>query len=200
VSIGDLALVATAVIALVALLRPDIERVFQRRRGTIEMHPAGRLEVGFSNYGPTIGVQGTLQAISGDRFIIFSKVTVERVADNLRHEFQWAVFRPQSLSRALEQVEIASGFLLSAAAPRRFSIQFHDSATADNYRQSLIELQQLWRDYLQTQAIDIANIPSAQIRGIYQTFHAARIAEISPIHQVIDRQFYWISGNYRMTL
>jgi len=148
-SIGDLALVATAIIALVALLRPDIERVSQRRRATIEMHPAGRLEVGFSNFGPTIGVQGTLQAISGDRFIAFSKVSVERVVDNLRHEFQWAVFRPQSLSGALEQVEIASGFLLSAAAPRRFSIQFHDSTTADNYRQSLIELQQLWRDYLQ---------------------------------------------------
>jgi len=199
-SIGDLALVATAIIALVALLRPDIERVFQRRRATIEMHPAGRLEVGFSNFGPTIGVQGTLQAISGDRFIAFSKVSVERVVDNLRHEFQWAVFRPQSLSGALEQVEIASGFLLSAAAPRRFSIQFHDSTTADNYRQSLIELQQLWRDYLQAQAIEIADLPPAQIRGIYQIFHAAHITEIAPLHQMIDRQCYWNAGNYRMTL
>jgi hypothetical protein len=54
-SISDLALSATAVIALVALLRPDIERVFQRRKAVIDVHPAGRLEVGFSNFGPTIG-------------------------------------------------------------------------------------------------------------------------------------------------
>lgn len=76
-SIGDLALTATAVIALLALLRPDIERVLQGRKVTpIEMHPAGRLEVGFSNFGPTIGVQGTLQAIDTDRFISSGRVTV----------------------------------------------------------------------------------------------------------------------------
>jgi len=144
-SIGDLALSATAVIALGALLRPDIERMFQRRRAVIDLHPAGRLEVGFSTFGPTIGLQGTMQAVNGDEFISFSKVTVERVADNLRHEFQWAVFRPQSFSGTPQQTfEIASGFLLTVASPRRFNIQFHDSATADNFRQSLIDLQRLW--------------------------------------------------------
>jgi hypothetical protein len=73
-SIGDLALIATAVIALVALLRPDIERVFQRRKAVVDVHPAGRLEVGFSNFGPTIGLQGTMQAINGDEFIAFSPI------------------------------------------------------------------------------------------------------------------------------
>jgi hypothetical protein len=74
-------------------------------------------------------------------------VTVERVADNLRHVFQWAVFLPQSFSGTAQQTfEIASGFLLSVASPRRFNIHFHDSETADNFRQSLIELQRLWRD------------------------------------------------------
>jgi hypothetical protein len=166
-SIGDLALTATAVIALVALLRPDIERVFQRRKAVIDVHPAGRLEVGFSNFGPTIGLQGTMQAINGDEFIGFSRVTVERVADNLRHEFQWAVFRPQSFSGTAQQTfEIASGFLLSIASPRRFNIQFHDSATADNFRQSLIDLQRLWMDYLQAQAIVLANVPAGQMRGM----------------------------------
>jgi len=116
----------TALIAFVALVRPDIARMFDRLTATIEMHPAGRLEVGFSNFGPTIGVQGTLQAIGSDKFISFSKVAVERVADNLRYEFQWAVFRPQSFSSAPQQTfEIASGFLLSVASPRRFNIQFH---------------------------------------------------------------------------
>ena len=126
-SIGDLALAATAVIALVALLRPDIERLFQRRRAVIDVHSAGRLEVGFSNFGPTLGLQGTMQAINADEFISFSKVIVVSVADNLRHEFQWGVFRPQSFPGTAQQTfEIASGFLLSVASPRRFNIQFHD--------------------------------------------------------------------------
>jgi hypothetical protein len=198
-SISDLALAVTALIAFLALVRPDIERVFQRLRATIEMHPAGRLEVGFSNFGPTIGVQGTLQAIGSDEFISFSNVTVERVADNLRHEFQWAVFRPQSFSGTAQQTfEIASGFLLSVASPRRVNIQFHDSGTVDNFRQSLIELHRLWMDYLQAQAIVLANVPAGQMRATYNAFHQAHLAEITSLYSVIDRQFYWIQGAYRM--
>jgi hypothetical protein len=190
--------VATALIAFAALFRPDIERLF--RRGAVDLHPAGRLEVGFSTFGPTIGLQGTLQAIHRDAFVTYSRVMVERITDNLRHEFQWAIFRPQSLGANLQQAEIASGFLLSVAAPRRFNIQFHDTGTADTFRQSLIDLQKLWIDYLQTNAIVIANVPSGQMRGIYDTFHNVKNAEIAPLFQVIDRQFYWVSGAYRMTL
>jgi hypothetical protein len=120
---------SAATIALAALFRPDIERLIQRRRAIIDVHPAGRLEVGFGNFGPTIGVQGTLQAIHRDAFITCSSVTVVRVADNLRHEFPWAVFRPQTLGASAQQAEIASGFLLSVSAPRRFNIQFHDGVT-----------------------------------------------------------------------
>jgi hypothetical protein len=43
---GELATAATAAIAFFALLRPDIERLFRRSRAVIDVHPAGRLEVG----------------------------------------------------------------------------------------------------------------------------------------------------------
>jgi hypothetical protein len=113
-----------------------------------------------------------MQALNGDEFISVSKVTVERVADNLRHEFQWAVFRPQSQSfsgTAQQTFEIASGLLLGVAAPRRFNIQFHDSGTADNFRQPLIDLHQLWMDYVQAQAIVLANVPAGEMRGTYNS-------------------------------
>lgn len=190
--------IATALIALVALFRPDIQRLY--RRGAVDVHPAGRLEIGFSTFGPTIGLQGTLQAIHRDAFVTYSRVIVQRVADNLRHEFQWAVFRPQSLAATAQQAEIASGFLLSVAAPRRFNIQFHDAGTADNFRQSLIDLQKLWIAYLQTNAIVLANTPTGQVRGIYDAFSKVHNTEITPLFQTLDRQFYWSHGAYRMTL
>ena len=148
----DLATVAhvgTAVIALIALFRPEISRLFQHYRATIDVHPAAasRLEIGFSNYGPTVGLQGTLRAIGDNSFITTAKVTIERVADHLRHEFDWAIFRQQSLSGSPQQpqtsIEIASGFYLTVEAPRRFNIQFHDTITAERFRQSLTDLQQL---------------------------------------------------------
>lgn len=195
---GDLATAATAVIALGALLRPDIERLVRRRRAHIDMHLAGRLEVGFSTFGATIGLQGTLQAVGVDGFVSYSRLTVERVADNLRHEFQWAVFRGVQLSPSLDTSEIASGFLLSVAAPRRFSIQFHDSGTADSLRQALTDLQRLWMDYLQSQKITLSGSTPAQVQHYFDQFHQMHLPNITPLYQVVDRQFYWVAGEYRM--
>jgi hypothetical protein len=192
---------ATALIALGALFRPDIERYLQRSRAAIEMHPAGRLEVGFSNFGPTIGLQGTLRAVGRDQFINFAMVRVERLADHLRHDFQWTVFRAQSFSTAQEQtVEIASGFSLNVAAPRRFNIQFHDSTTGERIRQPLTDLQRLWTEYLRAQGIVLANIELGKVREIYDAFSKERTAEITPIFQLVDREFYWREGTYHLGL
>lgn len=200
---GDLATAATAVIAFAALLRPEIETLFRRASGTIDVHPAGRIEVGFSNFGPTIGVQGTMRAIRDDEFIILGKVTVERMADHLRHEFDWALFRPLSFSTVpnpQQAFEIAAGFPLSVSAPHRFNIQFHDSVTADTFRQPLRELQRLWTEYLQAQAIVLTGLPPNQILPTYKAFQEAHLVEITPLFHLIDRQFYWVEGQYRMTL
>ncbi len=199
---GDIATAATAVIALAALLRPEIGRLFKRWRAMIDMHPAGRLEVGFSSFGPTIGVQGTLRAIGGDQFITFGKVTVERISDHLRHEFDWAIFRPQSIFTTQQQqtIEIAAAFSLDEAAPRRFNIQFHDSTTADGFRQPLGDLQRLWTEYFQAQHFVPGNIPANQMREIYRAFSDANLANITPLFQQIERRFYWMQGAYRMKL
>jgi hypothetical protein len=192
--------VAAVLVAFAALFRPDIGRFIQRRRASIDVHPAGRVEIGFSTFGPTVGLQGTLQAIHRDAFVARSRVTIERVVDHLRHDFQWAVFRTQALFATGQQTEIAAGFLLSVAAPRRFNIQFHDTETADNFRQSLIALQKLWMDYLKANSIVLSDLPGSQIRNAYTAFSEAKLAEITPLHQTIDRQFYWIPGTYSMRL
>jgi len=198
---GNVAQAVTALIALAAFFRSDIERYFQWARASIEMHPAGRIEVGFSNFGPTIGIQGTLRAVGRDQFISFAEVTVERLADHLRQNFQWAVFRLQSFSTAQEQtVEIAAGFSLSVAAPRRFNIQFHDSTTGERIRQPLTDLQRLWTEYLRAQGIVLANVEVGKVREIYDAFSKERTAEITPIFQLVDREFYWREGTYHLGL
>lgn len=197
------ATVGAAIIALIALFRPDITRLVARYRLRLDIHPAAasRLEIGFSNFGPTIGLQGTIRAIGADAFITSGKVVVERIADHLRHDFDWAVFRQLALSGSPQQgMELASGFALPAQSPRRFNVQFHDTVTAERYRQSLNDLQQLWTAYLQGQGVVLAGTQPAQIRKLYDAFHVAENANIAAIHQVIDREFYWIAGRYRLTL
>jgi len=192
---------ATALIALAALFRPDIERFYHRSRAAIEVHPAGGVEVGFSNFGPTIGLQGTLRAVGRDQFISFAVLTVERLADHLRHDFQWAVFRAPSFSTAPQQTfEIAAGFSLNVAAPHRFNIQFHDSTTGERVRQPLTDVQRLWTEYVQAEGIVLRDVPPGQMPATYQTFNEARLPDIAPLFQLIERQFYWIEGAYRLTI
>jgi hypothetical protein len=196
------ATVFAAIIALIALFRPDVARLIARYRLRLDVHPAAasRVEVGFSNFGPTIGLQGTIRAIGTDAFITTARIIIERVADHLRHEFDWAVFRQLALSASSQQgVELASGFALPMQSPRRFNVQFHDTATAQRYNQALIDLHQLWVTYLQGQGIILANTQPGQIRPLYDTFHTAENAKIASLYQLVEREFYWIEGTYRLT-
>ncbi len=199
---GDLAVAATAVIAFVALVRPDIGRTYSRWLSTVDVHLADRIEVGLSNFGPTIGLQGTMRAINGDQFISSAKVIVERVTDNMRHEFEWAVFRPQALSftQPIQTFEIAAGFSLRALADRHFNIQFHDRATADRLQPGLLNLQRIWGEYLQARNIVLENVQPSEVQAHYTQFHQAKLSEISPIYQIIDREFYWREGSYKLAL
>jgi hypothetical protein len=54
--------------------------------------------------------------------------------------------------------------------------------------------------YLQAQEIVLANLRPDEVRATYDAFHQAHLADITPLYQVIDQQFYWIQGQYRMTL
>jgi hypothetical protein len=197
------ATVGATIIALIALFRPDVTLLVARYRSRLDIYPAAvsRLEIGFSTFGPTIGLQGTVRAIGTDAFITSARLVVERIADHLRHEFDWAVFGQLAQSGSpLQGLELASGFALPVQSPRRFNIQFHDTVTVERYRQALNDLRQLWIAYLQRQGIVLASTQPGQIRPLYDAFHTAENAKIANIYQVIDREFYWIAGRYRLTL
>jgi len=194
---------ASAIIALAALFRPEITRLYWRQRSAIDVHLAGvgPIEIGFSNFGATVGLQGTLRAIGRDQFITMGQLTIERLADHLQHDFEWAVFRPQVLMSAPQQgIEIAAGFALPVAAPRRFNMQFHDTGTQQRMKPPLAEIQRLWLEYLQENSIILVNLAPNQIRTTYDAFHQAKQPAISTQFQTLEQQFYWIEGAYRLTL
>jgi len=156
---------ASAIVALGALFRPEITRLYWRHRSAIYTHLAGvgPIEIGFSNFGATVGLQGTLCAIGRDQFITMGQITIERLADHLQHDFEWAVFRPQVLMGVPQQgIEIAASFALPVAAPRRFNIQFHDTGTQQRMKQPLAEIQRLWIEYLQEHGIILINLAQDQ--------------------------------------
>ncbi len=176
---------ASAIIALAALFRPEITRLYWRQRSAIDVHLAGvgPIEIGFSNFGATVGLQGTLRAIGRDQFITMGQLTIEVL-----------------MSAPQQGIEIAAGFALPVAAPRRFNMQFHDTGTQQRMKPPLAEIQRLWLEYLQENSIILVNLAPNQIRTTYDAFHQAKQPAISTQFQTLEQQFYWIEGAYRLTL
>jgi len=78
ITLQALAATASAVIALIALFRPEISRAFRRSTNDVELTLTPRLEVGFGSFGPTINVLGSLRAVGHDQFVSAITLTVVR--------------------------------------------------------------------------------------------------------------------------
>ena len=57
-----IALVST-LIAIIAFLRPEITLLVSRALGRLDVHINPRIEIGFSDYGPTLGIIGIVRSI-----------------------------------------------------------------------------------------------------------------------------------------
>ncbi|MGE5539783.1 MAG: hypothetical protein ACM30I_14285 [Gemmatimonas sp.] len=192
--------VSTAV-SVVALMRPELSRVFRRWTNDIDLHPAGRIEIGFSGFGPTIGIEGTLRAVRNDQFITSMNLTVIRSADHLQHSFEWAIFRRPVLFQAQpNDMQIAAGFFLPTNEARRFSIQFHDRSTADRYRDPVMALRNQWMNFVQANNLVLPGQPSPVIRGHYGTFATQHSQHTTPAFAAVNNEFYWQPGRYDMRI
>src|SRR2546423_1664122 len=85
----------TAIVAVIALVQPWLFQLYLRlfRRGAIDIYETGGIEVGFSAFGPTIGLIGTLRARYQDMFVQTATIMVAKVGSTQKHYFNWGAFR-----------------------------------------------------------------------------------------------------------
>jgi len=58
----------TLIVAIIALIQPWVVYLWKKfvRKGEIKLYPTGSIEVGYSSYGPTIGLHGTFRCLNQD--------------------------------------------------------------------------------------------------------------------------------------
>lgn len=62
--------VVIAIVAILALIQPWIFSLWNRRKvGKLNIYPTGGIELGFSEFGPTLALQGTLACEIKDIFV-----------------------------------------------------------------------------------------------------------------------------------
>lgn len=183
---------ATEIVAVIALLQPWVIAAWRRfvRRGAVEIYPTGTIEIGYSGFGATIGLQGTLRARDRDLFICLIHLELVRERDQYRREFEWGLFRsfrvivgrPQELALALP-----AGFMLITSQPFRYNIQFHDLDLQGDIRPLLEQLQQAW--------VQATAAPGGMV---YDQF--AMTPQHVGAYTEVNRRCYWEVGTYRLTL
>jgi hypothetical protein len=200
-------------IATIALIWPGCLWLWRRvfRRGRIDIFKSGIVEVGYSNYGPTIGLQGTLSGRDKEQFVRAISVQVIREADNSQHGFDWFVFRSvRFVSTRPNEIGfvLPAGFLLLPSQPFRYNILFHDAVFQLQQVQSVLDpLRAAWLAAVQ-QALGPGALPLNPQQAPAQIQHASQAAypafSQQPIHvqtfMALNQQFYWNPGWYTLRM
>ncbi len=193
------------IVAWLALLLPGLRALWRRfvKPGVVEIYKTGTLEVGYSVFGATIGLFGTLRARDRDLFVRSANLQLVIERDQARRRLEWGVFRSSRLVLGRPEqmtVELPAGFMLLTSQPFRYNIQFHDIDLQGEVRPILERVQTAWWQAvaLAGGAATLGQQGGPAWNTLYQTFSQ------SPAHVAafvaIDRLCYWVAGRYRVTL
>lgn len=198
------------VISAIALIQVWIINLVRwLRRPTVEMLPSGNIEIGFSGFGPTIGLLGTLHVRHKDVFIKRMAVVITCVKDSSKHEFNWHAFRSRTINlnpSELPPVEVASSFLLTTQNPFIFNIFFVDNAFTAEVSPKVGEVPKKWngfKDHRLQELQATGNIftllrDKITDEALYNEFVKTR--STTEEYTTLDRSFYWKAGEYVLVI
>jgi len=198
-------------LAVIALAQPWVVVTWRKlfRPGAIEIYETGTIEIGYSGFGPTIGLVGTLRARDRELFVRAASIEIEREADHARHGFEWAAFRTTRniIGRPIEtSFSVPVGFMLTPTQPNRYNIFFNDLKFQQERLVPIAQpLQAAWLAAVAAALGGPANNANATAAQVAQAVTATYpgFQNSNPhVHAVtrIGQEFYWAAGWYRLTL
>ncbi len=200
------------IIALLALLQPWFISLYKKylNKGKIEVYETGNIEVGYSSFGTTIGLNGTLRCLNKDLFVRKMAVEIVRQRDNSTHILEWGIFRSAKTSFKGEiegTFELPSGFLLNTNFPYRFNIQFHDMNLQDEIRSITTKISQEWNKSVADYTQMIMNNPAVRKQSeasddpywqLYDIFRKTPL--YMEVYTKLGQLYYLDCGKYFMKL
>ena len=192
------------IVAVVALLQPGAIWVWSNfvRRGSVDIYETGLIDVGFTQFGASIGFMGTLRAIHKDQFVSSMTLTLVRLSDKSQRAYKWGVFRPLKMTVGpITEYEIPSGFMLTTAEPRRYNILFFDLTSQENVSSHTARLLNGWNEALSDSGIlelvdqpDLQQAAVEQAAQVYTEFLRSDL--YLEVYGEIGRLIYWEPGAY----
>jgi hypothetical protein len=179
------------------------------KRGKVEIYETGNVEIGYSAFGPTLGLNGTLRALDKEVFIQSIDLLIVRERDKAQHNFRWLAFRPPKIELSGSQpitLEIPSGFLISPNLPHRFNISFNDNIYFDDIRILFNEYFTEWNKVAeQLNKIGSSLYGKIPLPGeasnqfnILEDFRKCQ--SYTNIFAKLNKKCYWECGDYSLTM
>jgi hypothetical protein len=204
-------------IAAVGLIQPWAVYAYRKivQRHKIEVVPAGYIEIGYSNYGPTLGLIGTLVSTKKDAFVHSIDLKLVRTEDNLTHDLRWLFFHSPDynlLDPRSATVKTPYSFQLQKNVPYNYSISFRDQATNLQMADILMKHANRWDDLVKNGEVDEKllkevrnaaamnplNYPAKEIFDLIEPFRNTKESNDAIIN--IMELNYWKAGNYNIEL
>jgi hypothetical protein len=199
-------------VAVVALMQPWLIVLWRRlRAGTVHVYEKGNIEIGFSGWGPTVGLIGTLRATEHDVFIRHMRLQVMRLKDGATQRFGWRAFRTGSLSLTGTSemfAEPAGSFLLTTSAPYQYNVFFDTPEFASEYGATMSNVTTQWRAYVRKRVEEVDPKLSDQVAKILENpaatdtlmkeFTKSDVA--MDLYRSLNNNFFWHPGEYELTL
>ena len=197
------------IVATLALLQPWIIYLWKTFvwTGAVDIYETGAIEVGYSTFGPTVGLNGTLRAVDRDQFVRSIGLTVTKMKDHSIHSFEWGVFRGGKVTLSTTQdvsLELPSGFMLTTTQPYRYNILFIDRSLINEMLPHIIKVREEWAkaivDLAGTVGVDISVAPDIRkaLNDAYKAFTQNPV--FSGTLTSIDRFCYWDAGEYSLEI
>jgi hypothetical protein len=204
----------TLIVAVIALIQPWILAFYRRffSLHLVDIYETGNMEIGFSKFGPTLGLHGTLRAVNRDLFIRSMDLKLIRLKDRAEHNYSWGLFRSERLSTTSGQdttLQICSGFMLTQDSPFSYNIQFWDRDVQEELRTHLEALRTAWTQAfieaggqpLLEPGADLAAVAGevqTATQNLFKTFsHSSHCVQA---YNGIQRLCYWEPGRYLLEI
>jgi len=119
--------IGTAIVAVAALFRPEIEKAVRRRASRLEIELTGFPEFGYNIFGPTVSLIVTLTSLNSAQYISRITCRIQRRQDRSEFTLPWFLFRPPEA--AVTEGVISENAIIQIASPFLIAI---DEATTKN--------------------------------------------------------------------
>lgn len=195
--------VGTFLIAALGLARPEITRGIRKafKPPLLDIHETGFLEICFSAFGNTICTRGTLRPVNLSLFITSINIEVTRMSDNVRHDFNWFLFREdaiiknQSQSTDQSTALIAHSFNVYTDQSHFYSIQFMDVSIRDELLRLLANTKKRWDEGVQKLIRSKNSFASPELmQEAYKSFIASKLT-LDDFNK-LERLFFWEPSIY----